>query len=68
MYSRSLIPPTMTVSRAVRLFPVTVRVFNAFGIDAGGRAEASIEEAARRDGVDPIALVGALNRAAEDAA
>ncbi len=68
MFSRSLIPPSMTVSRAVRLFPITVSVFNAFGIDAGHRAQASIEEAARRDGVDPIALVGALNRAAEDAA
>ncbi len=68
MYSRSLIPPTMTVSRTVRLFPVTVTVFNAFGIDAGRRADATIEETARRDGVDPIALVGALNRAAEDAA
>lgn len=68
MYSRSLIPPTMTVSRAVRLFPVTVAVFNAFGINAGSRSEASIEEVAHRDGVDPIALVGALNRAAEEAA
>jgi len=68
MVSRSLIPPSMTVSRAIRLFPVTVAVFTSFGIDAGGRAEASIEEVARRDGVDPIALVGALNRAAEEAA
>ncbi len=68
MYSRSLIPPTMTVSRAVRLFPITVAVFNAFGINAGSRSEVSIEEVAQREGVDPIALVGALNRAAEEAA
>lgn len=68
MYSRSLIPPSMTVSRAIRLFPVTVTVFTAFGIDAGCRSDASIEEVAHRDGVDPIALVGALNRAAEEAA
>jgi len=67
MYKRSLIPPTMTVSRAIRLFPVTISVFSAFGIEAGGRGEVSIEEVARHEGADPIALVGALNRAAEDA-
>ncbi len=67
MHTRSLIPPTMTVSRAIRLFPVTVAVFSSFGIDAGGRGDVSIEEIARHEGADPIALVGALNRAAEDA-
>lgn len=67
MHVQSLIPPTMTVSRTIRLFPVTVRIFNDFGIDACCRGDVSIEEAARRDGADPIALIGALNRAAEDA-
>jgi iron-sulfur cluster repair protein YtfE (RIC family) len=67
MYTQSLIPPGMTVSRTIRLFPVTVTIFNAFGIDACCGGEVSIEEAARREGADPIALVGALNRAAEDA-
>jgi len=67
MYTRSLIPPTMTVSRAIRLFPATVAVFSAFGIQAGGRGDVSIEDIARHEGADPIALIGALNRAAEDA-
>ncbi len=67
MYAQSLIPPTMTVNRTIRLFPMTVTVFSAFGIDACCRGDVSIEEAARRDGADPIALVGALNRAAEEA-
>ncbi len=67
MYTQSLIPPTMTVSRTIRLFPATVRVFSAFGIDAAHSAEVTIETAARRDGADPIALIGALNRLAEEA-
>ncbi len=67
MFAQSLIPPTMTVSRTIRLFPVTVRVFNDFGIDACCGGELTIEAAALRDGADPIALVGALNRIAEEA-
>lgn len=66
MYTQSLIPPTMTVSRTIRLFPATVRVFSAFGIDAAQGGDVTIESAARRDGADPIALVGALNRLAEE--
>ena len=66
MYTQSLIPPTMTVSRTIRLFPATVSVFSAFGIDAAVGGEVSIESAARRDGADPIALIGALNRLAEE--
>ncbi len=66
MYTQSLIPPTMTVSRTIRLFPATVSVFHAFGIDAAG-GDVTIETAARRDGADPIALIGALNRLAEEA-
>lgn len=67
MYAQSLIPPTMSVSRAIRLFPATVTVFSAFGINACCGGDASIEEAARREGADAVALVGALNRAAEEA-
>ena len=47
MFAQSLIPPTMTVSRTIRLFPVTVRVFNDFGIDACCGGELTIEAAAR---------------------
>ncbi len=67
MYTQSLIPPTMTVSRTIRLFPATVSVFNAVGIDAALGGDVTIETAARRDGADPIALIGALNRLAEEA-
>jgi hypothetical protein len=65
MYAQSLIPPTMTVSRALRLFPATVRVFSEFGINAGCCAEITVAEAASRGGADPVALLGALNRLAE---
>jgi hypothetical protein len=68
MQAQPLIPPTMSVSRTIRLFPATVPVFAAFGVDAFGGRQTSIAEAARRDGADPIALVGALNRVAEGSA
>ncbi len=61
-----LIPPTMSVNKAIRLFPDTVAIFNQFGIDACCGGEASIAQAAERDGADAITLLGALNRAAED--
>lgn len=60
-----LIPPTMPVGKAVRLFPATVAVFRRFGIDACCGGDTSIAKAAERDGADAVALLGALNRAAE---
>lgn len=54
--------PTLTVNDAVARYPRTVAVFNEFGIDACCGGAATIEEAARRDGADPDALVEAVRQ------
>ncbi len=66
MTSRSGIPASMTVNEAIRRFPGTVAVFNAFGVDACCGGAASIEEAARRDGADVAELLAALRAAAAE--
>ena len=50
-----------TVNRIIVEYPAAVSIFNAFGIDACCGGDASLEEAARRDGADVDALVEALN-------
>ena len=60
------IPATMTVNEAIRLYPQTVAVFNAFNIDACCGGAATIEEAARRDGANPEELLAALRAALEE--
>jgi len=52
---------TATVNEMLIQHPATVAVFNAFGIDACCGGDVSIEEAARRDGADPAALLAALD-------
>ena len=49
-----------TVNDVLRMYPETVSVFNAFGIDACCGGAASLHEAARRDGVSLAELVAAL--------
>jgi len=49
-----------TVNDVLRLYPETVSVFNAFGIDACCGGAASLREAARRDQVDLAELIAAL--------
>lgn len=61
-----LIPSTMSVNKAIRLFPDTLAIFRRFGIDACCGGDATIAQAADRDGADATALLGALNRAAEE--
>ena len=58
----------MHVNEVVRLFPATVQVFNDFGIDACCGGAAPVDEAAVRDGADPVALLDALNHAVEQGA
>jgi len=58
--------PTLTVNDAVARYPRTVAVFNEFGIDACCGGAATIEEAARRDGADPDALVEAVRQVIAD--
>jgi regulator of cell morphogenesis and NO signaling len=64
MESTTPILPTMDVNEAIRRFPETIAVFNAFGIDACCGGAAPIAEAAGRDGADPARLLEALNAAA----
>ena len=50
-----------TVNRIIVEYPAAVSIFNAFGIDACCGGDASLEEAARRDGASLDALIEALN-------
>lgn len=68
MRMESGIPRTMAVNEAIRRYPATIAVFNAFGIDACCGGAASIEEAARRDAADVEALLAALREAATEVA
>jgi len=51
-----------TVNEIIVQYPAAVSVFNAFGIDACCGGDASVEEAARRDGANIHALIDALQR------
>jgi len=57
---RQQIDPAATVNEILLQYPAAVSVFNAFGIDACCGGDASLEEAARRDGANLPALAGAL--------
>ena len=53
-----------TVNEVIRMYPESVSVFNQMGIDACCGGDASIAEAARRDGVDLGALLTRLDAVA----
>jgi regulator of cell morphogenesis and NO signaling len=55
------IDQTTTVNEIIEKHPTTVAAFNALGIDACCGGDASVAEAARRDGVDIDALIAALD-------
>jgi regulator of cell morphogenesis and NO signaling len=50
-----------TVNEILAQHPATVSVFNVFGIDACCGGDASLDEAARRDNADIVALIAALD-------
>jgi iron-sulfur cluster repair protein YtfE (RIC family) len=52
---------TTTVNEIIENHPTTVAAFNALGIDACCGGDASLAEAAKRDGVDLDALLAALD-------
>jgi regulator of cell morphogenesis and NO signaling len=52
---------TTTVNEIIEKHPTTVAAFNALGIDACCGGDASLAEAAKRDGVDLDALLAALD-------
>jgi regulator of cell morphogenesis and NO signaling len=53
-----------TVNEVIRMYPETVAVFNELGIDACCGGDASIAEAAWRDGVDLGSLMARLDAVA----
>ncbi len=53
-------PAELTVNEVIRLWPATVAVFNAYGIDACCGGAVPVREAAARDGADADALVRAI--------
>ena len=53
-----------TVNEVIRTYPESVLVFNQLGIDACCGGDASIAEAARRDGVDLRSLLARLHATA----
>ena len=66
MSTTSTLDLALTVNEAIARHPRTVAVFNQFGIDACCGGDATIPEAARRDGADPDALVDAVRRIVEE--
>ncbi|HEX9106614.1 MAG TPA: DUF542 domain-containing protein, partial [Longimicrobiales bacterium] len=54
------LPSDLTVNDIIRLWPATVSVFNAWGIDACCGGAVPVREAAARDGADADALTGEL--------
>ena len=50
-----------TVNEILAQHPGAVSTFNTFGIDACCGGNASLDEAARRDGADLAALIAALD-------
>ncbi len=54
------LPYDVTVNEAIRRWPATVAIFNAFGIDACCGGAVPVRDAAVRDGADADELVRAL--------
>jgi iron-sulfur cluster repair protein YtfE (RIC family) len=62
------ITPDTLVNEAVRSFPATLPLFAALGIDTCCGGAKPVEEAARRHGADPVALLARLNEVARGGA
>ena len=59
--SNPAIDTTASVNEILLKYPAAVSVFNELGIDACCGGDASLEEAARRDGADIDRLIAALD-------
>jgi regulator of cell morphogenesis and NO signaling len=56
---------SMTVNEIIARHPKTMPVFNELGVDTCCGGGASIDEAARRDGLDAESILTALQKAVE---
>lgn len=52
--------PTLTINEIVARYPEAIAVFNRLGFDTCCGGGITVDEAARRDGVDASAVLGAL--------
>lgn len=59
--------PSLTINEIVARHPETIAVFNRFGMDTCCGGGVSVEEAARRDGLDLDQILVALRDAVEQA-
>ncbi|HEX6050242.1 MAG TPA: DUF542 domain-containing protein [Gemmatimonadaceae bacterium] len=59
--SSPTVDASATVNEILVRYPAAVSVFNTFGIDACCGGDATLEDAARRDGADLDALTAALS-------
>jgi regulator of cell morphogenesis and NO signaling len=57
---QGLPPDELTVNELIREVPLTISVFNSFGIDTCCGGAVPVRQAARRDGADVDALLAAL--------
>jgi regulator of cell morphogenesis and NO signaling len=57
---------TATVYDLIRSHPATRAVFERHGVDTCCGSRVSVEEAARRDGLDPVRLCAELRAATEN--
>jgi regulator of cell morphogenesis and NO signaling len=55
--------PALTINEIVARHPEAIPVFNRFGMDTCCGGGVSVDEAARRDGIDAAAVFAALNEA-----
>ena len=59
--------PSLTINEIVARHPETIAVFNRLGMDTCCGGGVSVEEAARRDGLDLDQILAALRDAVEQA-
>lgn len=55
--------PALTINEIVARHPETIPVFNRFGLDTCCGGGVCVNDAARRDGIVPDAVITALNDA-----
>ena len=53
----------MIINDIIRKYPQTIKVFNDYKVDSCCGGGASIETTAKRDGIDVVGLLKALNEA-----
>jgi regulator of cell morphogenesis and NO signaling len=58
---------SLTINDIVARYPETIGIFNRFGMDTCCGGAVTVEEAARRDGIDAAEVIAALRRQIEGA-